>query len=77
MPLVANLVEDGKTPLLTVAELRELGYRIALRPITALLAVARTLQESYRQISLDTPVSEADRLTFQAYNRLVGLDRYT
>ncbi len=76
VPLVANLVEEGKTPLLSVDQLQELGYKIALRPITSLLAVARTLQKSYQAVLTGESVSKAERLTFQAYNSLVGLDRY-
>ena len=37
--LVANMVEEGKTPQLSVEELAELGFQLILRPISSLLAV--------------------------------------
>jgi len=74
VPLVANLVEDGKTPLLSVSELEQLGYRIALYPISALLAVTRRLEETYDLLlkgdrkSLDTV-----RVSFTHYNEIMKL----
>lgn len=76
VPLVANLVEGGKTPYLGVAELAALGYAIALYPISALLCVARRLQSVYATL-LSTGrglAPDAERLDFAEYNRLVGLD---
>ncbi len=37
-PLLANVVEGGRTPLLSRAELEALGYKIAIYPIALLLA---------------------------------------
>lgn len=34
-PLVANMTEFGKSPLLTLEELAQLGYSVALYPVTA------------------------------------------
>jgi 2-methylisocitrate lyase-like PEP mutase family enzyme len=45
-PTVVNLVEGGRTPLLTHARLAELGFKIALHPVTALLASVRAVQET-------------------------------
>ncbi len=45
VPLVANMTEFGKSPLLTFAELEEMGYRVVLYPVT-LLRVAMKAAES-------------------------------
>ena len=49
VPLIANMTEFGKTPLLSVAELERLGYRGVLFPVTglrtALQAIDRLLVE--------------------------------
>ena len=37
-PLLFNAVEGGRTPLLELPRLRELGFRLVLCPVTALLA---------------------------------------
>lgn len=37
-PKMANMVEEGDTPVLPATELEEIGYKIAIHPITAMLA---------------------------------------
>ncbi len=44
-PCLANMVEGGKTPFLDLRQLQEMGYAIAIYPISALLLVARKLRE--------------------------------
>jgi len=77
VPLIANLVEDGKTPLLSVADLEALGYRIVLYPISALLAVTRRLEEVYDLLLKDERNSlDAGRASFSHYNAIVKLPEY-
>ncbi len=47
IPLLANMVEGGKTPLQTVAQLGERGFRIVIFPGAAARAVAHTLDGFY------------------------------
>lgn len=74
-PLVANMVEDGQTPWLEPAELEELGFKIVLYPISALLASARILQNSFEDLYSNGKLSSAaTRTTLSEFNSLVGLD---
>lgn len=47
VPLLANLTEFGKTPPLSAAELFEIGYEIALFPVSALRVAAKAMEEFY------------------------------
>jgi 2-methylisocitrate lyase-like PEP mutase family enzyme len=76
VPLVANMVEDGKTPDLTPAELKELGYQILLRPVSALLTVAETLKRAYSNLHATGDLQAMDRFSFSGFNELVGLPSY-
>jgi 2-methylisocitrate lyase-like PEP mutase family enzyme len=49
LPLVANMVEKGRTPVLTRTELETLGYKIAIFPVTALLAGVHAMTQVYQQ----------------------------
>ena len=49
LPLVANMVEKGRTPVLTRPELETLGYKIAIFPVTALLAGVQAMTQVYQQ----------------------------
>jgi 2-methylisocitrate lyase-like PEP mutase family enzyme len=44
--LVANMVETGRTPLLTPQELGQLGFRLVLSPVTALFSVVHAMQQA-------------------------------
>ncbi|MFT5210730.1 MAG: 2-methylisocitrate lyase-like PEP mutase family enzyme [Flavobacterium sp.] len=74
-PLVANMVEDGKTPELSSAELEALGYQFVLRPVSALLALTKNLQESYGSLYQTGKLKPSiERLKFANFNTLMGLD---
>ena len=49
VPLVANMVERGRTPVLSQAELESIGYKIAIFPVTALLASVQAMTAVYQQ----------------------------
>jgi len=50
LPLLANMVDGGRTPVLPAATLAALGYRIAIFPVTALLAATQAMQAVYAAI---------------------------
>jgi methylisocitrate lyase len=49
-PLFANMIEGGKTPLLSSRELQELGYKMVVYPLSALFSAARAVEETYRTL---------------------------
>jgi len=49
-PLLANMTEFGRSPALSVAELGELGYRIALFPVSTLRAAMKATQRALEEI---------------------------
>jgi 2,3-dimethylmalate lyase len=76
MPLVANMVEGGRTPMLNNARLAEFGYALAIHPVAGLLGAAAALDTLYRQIretgsSLGSP---APLYPFAEMNRLMGFE---
>jgi 2-methylisocitrate lyase-like PEP mutase family enzyme len=71
-PLLANLVEGGKTPMLSPEALQQMGYKIALYPISALLACATALEQVYSKL-LSGKAEPRERVTFSQYNEIVGL----
>jgi 2-methylisocitrate lyase-like PEP mutase family enzyme len=75
-PLVANMVEKGRTPVLSKAELEQLGYKIAIFPVTALLASAQAMTKVYEHFkdsgsSINNPV---DLYDFGELSKLMGFE---
>jgi methylisocitrate lyase len=49
-PLLANMTEFGKSPLLSAKDLEELGYKIVIFPLTAFRASLKTMEDIYGAI---------------------------
>src|SRR5262249_33961379 len=53
VPLVANMLEHGRTPVRPVRALAAAGYQIVAFPLTGLLAATRALEDAYRTVVRD------------------------
>ena len=49
LPLLANMVERGRTPVLSKQDLESIGYKLAIFPVTALLAAVAAMKSVYQQ----------------------------
>ena len=47
---MVNLIEDGETPLLEINELEDIGFKIAVLPLTLMSATVKTMKESLENI---------------------------
>src|SRR5262249_39896172 len=50
-PLLANMTEYGRTPLVPAAELARLGYKLVIWPVSALRVAARAMETFYADLS--------------------------
>jgi len=77
-PLMANMSEGGKTPLLRAEELQDLGYQLVIYPRSAAGAAAKAIQELMAILKRDgTTESYLDRIiSFEGRNRITGLAHY-
>ena len=77
-PLLVNMDEGTKTPLLTAQELEEMGYKIVIFPRSAPCAAAKTIQELMKLLKETgtTRRFSTRMLTFEERNQLTGLARY-
>jgi 2,3-dimethylmalate lyase len=71
-PLIANMVEKGLTPVLTKNELQEIGYNMAIFPVTALLASVHAMTQVYQQFK-DLGSSANSRVTLYDFGELSKL----
>lgn len=73
--LVANMVEKGKTPLLSQGELADLGFMLVVSPLSGLLSATKALTDAYRHLRQDGTMRNVlgDLATFNEFTDLVGL----
>lgn len=72
-PVLANITEFGKTPLWTVAELREAGIRLALYPLSAFRAMNQAAAQVFatlRQTGTQQTLLERMQTREQLYQHL-------
>ncbi|NAL78450.1 isocitrate lyase/PEP mutase family protein [Nitrososphaera sp. AFS] len=77
-PLVANMIEEGVTPTLNAMQLFDMGYRIALFPLSALFAATFAIKNVLSELKQtgSTQNGRKQMVTFGEFNNLVDLQRY-
>lgn len=71
-PLVANMIEGGRTPVLPESELREMGYGLIVYPLTALYSAARAMANAMDALRRDRTSDPGRLSTFDRFNELIG-----
>lgn len=75
-PLLFNMVTSGKSPLLTLQELGDIGFDFALCPVEPLLAMhkaVKDMMETFLASGGDTRAIAHLLTPFETYNEFVGL----
>jgi 2-methylisocitrate lyase-like PEP mutase family enzyme len=75
VPLLFNWAESGKTPLLPLDEIRTLGFKLVLFPVSLLFAVTYTMLtmlKSFQQGETSAPFA-SQMVTFLQFTDLIGL----
>jgi len=67
VPLFANMIEGGKTPFLSAAELEQLGFKMVVYPLSGLFAATKA--DHLHQTSHDRLEALLGRLTERAIKR--------
>ena len=53
VPLVANMVEGGKSPSLNAEELKKLGFSLVIFPGGLVRAIAKTTEEYFKNLLME------------------------
>lgn len=74
-PLLANMVNGGRTPMLPVDRLAALGFSIAIFPAVGFLAAGEALQSAYKDLQQNgTTTAAVPMYSFTEFNKLLGLE---
>ncbi len=79
VPLLANMTEFGKTPLLSSAQLQNLGFNLVIYPVTTLRLAMKAVEDGLREIEktgsqqkivdkMQTRTRLYELLKYEAYN---------
>lgn len=75
VPVLANMVEGGRTPLLAATELEKIGYHIVIFPTASTYITAQAVFNLMRELKEQgtTQNSMKDMISFSQFNDLIGL----
>ncbi|WP_346014555.1 isocitrate lyase/PEP mutase family protein [Thiocystis violacea] len=71
---MANMLEEGITPVLPPAQLAEIGYRVAAYPLTLLSSAVHAMQAALDDLAAGRTCNQ--RVTFGELRQIVGFDAY-
>ncbi|EIJ41014.1 PEP phosphonomutase-like enzyme [Beggiatoa alba B18LD] len=71
---MANMVEQGKTPILSPAELQNIGYHLVAYPLTLLNTAMQAMQQALQQLKNGQQPQQL--LSFSTLKEQVGFDDY-
>lgn len=76
--LVANMVETGKSPLLTPAELADLGFRFVISPLSVLFAMVKAATGAIDTLKAEGSLRNhlPTLIDFASFGQLVDLDAH-
>jgi methylisocitrate lyase len=79
VPLVANIIEGGKTPVLSAQELKEMGYEIYFCGLTAVLVTAKAIMNTMKHLRQEgSTAGLMDQMfSFAEFNELIGLKEFS
>jgi 2-methylisocitrate lyase-like PEP mutase family enzyme len=74
VPMMANMVEGGRTPVLPASELEALGYSLVIFPGGIVRAMARSARDFYQTLRRDgtSDSFRSQMFDFDAINSLLG-----
>jgi methylisocitrate lyase len=77
VPLFANMVEGGRTPILSTEELEELGFQIVVYPLTGLFSATYALKASLSHLRENgTTEGYGDMVGFSEFEDVVDVPEY-
>jgi methylisocitrate lyase len=72
-PMVANMIEGGKTPVLPREQLAAMGFQLILYPLAGLFAAAKAIRTIYEQVYRQGTAAGDSQMTFAEFNTLIGV----
>lgn len=72
---LANMVEGGRTPMLTNNELQDLGYNLVIYPTASVYMTTKSMVTLWKALKRDGTTANmmSEMVTFEEFNDMIGL----
>ena len=76
-PLFANMIEGGKTPFLSALQLKDLGFKMVVYPLSGLFAATSAIQGVVSHLKSTGSTAGYDRMvSFSQFEKVVNLESF-
>ena len=77
IPILANMIEGGKTPCLSVQDLEKLGFKLGVFALSGLFAATRAIEDCFRFLKENGTTSGFENTSsFQDYKEIINIKAY-
>lgn len=76
VPLLANMLEGGRTPMMKASELFEMGFSMVGYPTSLLFRIVKTMQRALAELATGTLQTSGDVVSFDEYKALIELSQW-
>lgn len=77
IPLLANIIEGGKTPCLTVDELEKMGFKLVAFALSGLLTTTNAVSQCFQQLKQTGSVNlNHNSFQFEQFKDSIEVDKY-
>jgi len=77
VPLLANMIEGGKTPCLSAQDLEKLGFKLGVFALSGLFAATKAIEDCFRFLKENGTTSGFENTSsFQDYKEIINIKRY-
>lgn len=75
-PCFANMIEGGKTPLLSASDLRDIGFKMVVYPLTALFATTTAVRDALTRLKTEGTTIGFPTISLQEFENLIGVQKF-
>ncbi|MBC8552727.1 MAG: isocitrate lyase/PEP mutase family protein [Candidatus Brocadiales bacterium] len=77
VPLLANMIEGGKTPCISVQDLEKLGFKLGVFALSGLFAATKGIDDCFRFLKKNGTTSGFEnRSSFKDYKKIINIKKY-
>ena len=76
VPQMANMLENGRTPILSPAELGEIGFALVSYPVTMIFRIVKTMQQALKDLQEEKLNLEGEGIGFDEFKEIIGFKEW-
>jgi 2-methylisocitrate lyase-like PEP mutase family enzyme len=77
VPQMANMLENGRTPILSPRELGEIGFAMVSYPVSLIFRIVQTMQSALTDLKEERLNLEGEGVNFDEFKEMIGINTWS